>query len=234
VVLVIRLAGQYFDIAICYHGEYMMRNNSIEDTRTAEVPATQAAISRRSIRHYEPTAIPEADLRELLRLAGRAPSAYNAQPWRFVVVQDETLKAKLSEAAYGQQQILRAPATVVLYSDMNNALERMPEAMHPDMPQDKRDAGVESFRASFAGKSEAERESWGGDQSYIALGYLLLLAESLGYGTSPMLGFEPEKVKALLGLPAHAQVPALVSIGYPAEEGFRPHRLPAETLVDFR
>jgi nitroreductase len=49
-----------------------------------------------------------------------------------------------------------------------------------------------------------------------------------------MLGFEPEKVKALLDLPAHARVTALISIGYPAEEGFRPHRLPVETLVDFR
>jgi nitroreductase len=62
----------------------------------------------------------------------------------------------------------------------------------------------------------------------------LLLAEAKGLATSPMLGFEPEKVKALFGLPAHVRITALISIGYPAEEGFRPHRLPSETLVDFR
>lgn len=196
--------------------------------------AANAADSRRSIRQYEPREVPEADLRELLRLAGRAPSAYNAQPWRFVVVRDEALKRQLSAAAYGQQQILRAPATIVLYSDMASALDRMPESTHPDLPQEKRDAGVESFRASFAPQSVDERETWGVAQTNIALGYLLLLAESLGLGTSPMLGFEPERVKALLGLPAHARIPALVAIGYAAEEGFRPHRLPAESLVDFR
>jgi nitroreductase len=49
-----------------------------------------------------------------------------------------------------------------------------------------------------------------------------------------MLGFDPEKVKALLDLPAHVRVTALIAVGYPAEEGFRPHRLPVETLVDFR
>ena len=211
-----------------------MRINS-EESGIATIPtAAQAADSRRSIRQYEPTPIPEADLRELLRLAGRAPSAYNVQPWRFVVVQDPELKAKLSEAAYGQQQILRAPATIVMYSDMLSALERMPDSIHPDLPQDKRDAGVASFRATFDNQSAAEREAWGNAQANIALGYLLLLAETLGYATSPMLGFVPEKVQALLGLPDHVRIPALVTIGFAAEEGFRPHRLPAESRVEFR
>jgi nitroreductase len=211
-----------------------MRINQVQLDAATIATAPDAALSRRSIRQYEPTPIPEADLRELVRLAGRAPSAYNVQPWRFVVVQDDDLKAKLTDAAFGQQQVRRAPAVIVLYSDMESALERIPEAMHPDMPADKRDAGVESFRGSFADKTIEEREAWGNAQSNIALGYLLLLAESLGYATSPMLGFDPNKVKTLLGLPAHAHITALVSIGYAAEDGFRPHRLPADTLVDFR
>jgi nitroreductase len=210
----------------------MMRTND-ENILTA-MTTVESALSRRSIRHYAATPIPEADLRELLRLAGRAPSAYNAQPWRFVVVRDDKLKAKLAEAAFGQQQVLRAPATIVLYSDMQSALERLPEAMHPGMPADKREAGVTSFRASFSNKTVEERENWGSAQANIALGYLLLLAESFGFATSPMLGFDPDKVKALLGLPDHVRIPALISIGYPAEEGFEPHRLPSDTLVEFR
>lgn len=196
--------------------------------------AAAAAERRRSIRTYAVDDIPESELRELLRLTGRAPSAYNVQPWRFVVVRDEATKAKLAEAAYGQQQVVRAPATIVMYSDMKDALERIPEAMHPDMPEEKRNAAVASFRDSFKAKSEDECETWGAMQTNIALGYLLLLAESMGFGTSPMLGFDPEKVKSLLGLPAHVRIPAIVSIGYAAEDGFRPHRLSGETLVDFK
>ena len=211
-----------------------MRTNPETFETMIDRTTAQAALSRRSIRQYDPTPIDEADLRELLRLAGRAPSAYNAQPWRFVVVLDDAVKEKLAEAAYGQLQVLRAPATIVLYSDMANALERMPESMHPDMPADARAAGVENFRGTFANQSVEEREAWGNAQANIALGYLLLIAESLGYATSPMLGFDPEKVKALLGLPAHVRIPALVSIGRAAEDGFPPHRLPADTLVDFR
>jgi nitroreductase len=211
-----------------------MRINQTELDAATALRAPEAALSRRSIRHYAPTPIPDADLLELLRLAGRAPSAFNVQPWRFIVVQNDDLKAKLAEAAHGQQQVLRAPATIVMYSDMESALARIPEAMHPDMPADKRDAGVQGFRGTFAKQTVDERETWGNSQANIALGYLLLLAESLGYATSPMLGFDPGKVKAQLGLPAHVRITALVSIGYPAEEGFRPHRLPADTLVEFR
>jgi nitroreductase len=211
-----------------------MRINEDKLNIITETTAAEAARSRRSIRQYAPVPIEEPDLRELLGLAGRAPSAFNVQPWRFIVVQDEDLKARLAEAAHGQPQVLRAPATIVMYSDMQDALERMPEAMHPDMPADKRAAGVEGFRGSFAAKSIEEREAWGNAQSNIALGYLLLLAESRGYATSPMLGFDADRVKALLDLPAHVRIPALVSIGYAGEEGFRPHRLPIDTLVEFR
>jgi len=211
-----------------------MRFNSAQRSALVPVSAADAALGRRSIRKYEPTAIPDEELARLLELAGRAPSAFNVQPWRFIVVRDQTLKEQLSAAAYGQQQVANAPAVIVMYSDMANALERMPEAMHPGMPQDKRDAGVASFRASFEGKSVEEREAWGLNQSNIALGYLLLLAEAHGFGTSPMLGFDSSRVKELLGLPAHVTIPALVAIGYPAEEGFAPHRLPIETLVTLR
>lgn len=193
-----------------------------------------AAESRRSIRTYAQDAIPEEELRDLIRLAGRAPSAFNVQPWRFIVVQDEALKAKLAAAANNQQQVVRAPATIVMYSDMQSALERLPEAMHPDMPAENRDAGVQRFRASFETQSVDDRENWGANQTNIALGYLLLIAESKGLATSPMLGFDARKVKELLGLPEHVRIPALIAIGYPAEEGFRPHRISSETLVDFR
>ncbi len=211
----------------------MRINDARLDEMTDSATAT-AALGRRSIRHYTPTAVLEAELRELLRLAGTAPSAYNVQPWRFVVVQDDDIKTRLAEAAYGQQQVLRAPATIVLYSDMVSALERMPESMHPGMADQQRQAGVENIRGTFAKQSADEREAWGNAQSNIALGYLLLLAATFGYATSPMLGFDPDKVKTLLGLPAHVRVTALVTIGYAAEEGFPPHRLNAESLVSFR
>jgi nitroreductase len=225
---------RYFDIAKFSNGEYIVQTNMTSETAPSIVTAAKAAESRRSIRKYEAASIPREELLDLLRLAARAPSAFNAQPWRFVVVTDVALKQKLAAEAYNQQQIINAPATIVIYSDMHSALERVPESMHPGMPQKQRDAGVARFRGTFEKQSVEEREAWGLGQSNIALGYLLLLAEAKGLATSPMLGFEPEKVKELLGLPSHVRIPALIAIGYPAEDGFAPHRLPIDTLVEFR
>jgi nitroreductase len=196
-------------------------------------PIAEAADSRRSVRKFTSEPVPGSDLRELVRVAGRAPSAFNVQPWRFVVVTDAAIRERLREAAFGQPQVSGAPAVVVLYSDMRDALDTIDEAIHPDVQGEKRDAQKRSLLGSFAKRDDEDREAWGAQQSNIALGYLLLAAEGMGLGTSPMLGFQPEKVKEILGLPAHVRIPAMVALGYPAEEGFRSHRHDVERIASF-
>lgn len=193
----------------------------------------EAARTRRSIRAYEPDSITEADLREILRLTGLAPSAFNVQPWRFVVVRDPEVKARLQEAANGQKQVGSAPAVIALYSDVKDSLDRIDGVVHRDLDPERREATAARIRGLFEAKTDEEREAWGVAQSYIALGYLLLLARSYGYDTSAMTGFDPEKVKALLGLPSHVRIPAIVAIGVAAEDGFRHHRFDPETIVRF-
>jgi nitroreductase len=192
-----------------------------------------AVRNRRSIRNYQPEPITKNEILEILALAGRAPSAWNLQPWRFVVVTDPTTKQLLQAAAFGQTQVGRAPAVIVLYSDMVDALERLDGALHPAMPSPAREKSHADILGSFAAQSPRQRDQWGRCQANIALGYLLLVLESRGFGSSPMLGFDPAQVKALLGLPQHAEIAALVAFGKPAEGGRDPHRHNVETLVRF-
>lgn len=193
-----------------------------------------AARARRSVRRYKPDPIPAEDLREIIRVASLAPSAWNVQPWRFVIVEDPAVKAELREAARGQAQVTGAPAVIVLYSDMQDALDDPDAVLHPDIPAEQRPARAEGIRRAFANKSEAEREAWGAGQSYIALGFLLLAAQSMGYATSAMLGFDPEKVKRVLGLPAHVAIPAMVAIGVADERGYGHHRHDVDRIAIFR
>jgi nitroreductase len=191
----------------------------------------EAAARRRSIRAYEQGPIPRADLEAIFDVVRLAPSANNVQPWRFVVVETPALKERLAQAANDQRQVHSAPAVIVLYTDMQDVLDTVEETVHPGMPPAKAEAAAAGLRKRFAGKPDAEREAWGAGQGYIALGYLLLAAEAHGYQTSPMLGFSPEGVKELLGLPAHVRIPALVAIGRGAEPGFPHHRHPLERIV---
>lgn len=203
------------------------------NTTTEVLTVTAAAEARRSIRKYEPTPIPRAHLEEILRVTGLAPSPWNLQPWRFVIVEDAATKAKLQEAAYGQGQVGAAPAVIVMYSDMTDAITTVEETIHPGMRGPQGDKAAADIRATFGSFSDADRAAWGFAESNIALGYLLLTAQAHGYSTSPMLGFMPDKVKELLNLPADARIPALVAIGVGAEEGFPHHRHSVERIARF-
>ena len=186
----------------------------------------EAAEQRRSIRKYTAAPIPDDELREIIRLAGRAPSAWNLQPWRFVVVQDPALKAQLRVAANNQPQVTAAPAVIVLYSDMDDVLAHLDDVVAPTMKQ--------RITAFFDAKSPADRAAWGHGLAYIALGYLVLVAESRGYATSPMLGFKADEVKKLLGLPESATVAAIVALGAPDEAGVASRRHPVDRVASFR
>ncbi len=205
--------------------------HTMSNNATQILTVTEAAEARRSIRKFEPTPIPRADLAEILRVTGLAPSPWNIQPWRFVIVEDADTKAKLQEAAYGQPQVGNAPAVIVMYSDMTNAMETLEETIHPGMPDHAKVAA--DIRSTFAGFSDADRHAWGFAESNIALGFLLLTAQAHGYSTSPMLGFMPDKVKELLQLPVDARIPALIAIGVGAEDGFPHHRHSVERVARF-
>lgn len=59
---------------------------------------SQLIKSRRSIRNFKPTKVPHHVIRAILNMARWAPSAHNAQPWRFVVIDDYEVKKKLATA----------------------------------------------------------------------------------------------------------------------------------------
>ena len=206
--------------------------NAVEALVATALSVPEAAESRRSIRRYEPGPVPREDLDEILRLTALAPSAFNVQPWRFAVVETESVKRDLQAAANGQRQVGEAPAVLVLYTDMADALASVEETVHPGYG-DERAAAAQRTAAIFARKSPEEREQWALEQSYIALGVLLLVARSFGYDTSAMLGFDPAKVKAVLGLPADARVASLVALGRGAEEGFPHHRHGVERIARY-
>jgi nitroreductase len=102
------------------------------------------------------------------------------------------------------------------------------------MDPEQRERLKATAQRAYGGLAPEAREAFGATQGGIALGYLLLTAASMGFGTSPMLGFEPDKVKAVLDLPEHVRIPALIAIGRPGENGRPRHRHALQRIVTFR
>ena len=202
------------------------------ETMSTVLTVTEAAEQRKSIRKYTGKNISDQELREILRVAGLSPSPWNVQPWRVVVVQGQENLDKLKEAAYGQPQVGAASAVIVVYSDMDDAVENAFEYVHPGYGEG-RQAEAEKEQAMFNGWTLEKRQAWGHGISYIYVGFLLMAIKAHGWDSSPMLGFEPDKVRALYNLPETATFPAIIAIGEGAEEGFEHHRHSIDRIAKF-
>lgn len=77
---------------------------------------SEAIKQRRSVRAYKSKQVPEEKLQKVLNAARLAPSAHNAQDWKFVVVKDEEKRKKLAEAASDQEFIAQAPIIIAAVS----------------------------------------------------------------------------------------------------------------------
>jgi nitroreductase len=70
-------------------------------SHTIETPlsALDAIFTRRSVRAYQPKKLDEPTVRSLLDAAVQAPTAVHMEPWAFVVIQDDAILKRISDAA---------------------------------------------------------------------------------------------------------------------------------------
>jgi nitroreductase len=92
----------------------------------------ELARSRFSVRDYRETPVEDEKIRFVLEAARIAPSAANRQPWHFVVVRDEKLRAQIY-ATYGKKWIESAPVVIVACGDHELSWKRNDGKDHLDI-----------------------------------------------------------------------------------------------------
>ena len=85
---------------------------------------TEALHTRRSIRAFTPEPVAEADLTAVLQAAMTAPSAVNAQPWHFVVIDDRAILDAIPDIHPHAAMCRTAPAAIAVVAEL--ALEKIP------------------------------------------------------------------------------------------------------------
>lgn len=183
---------------------------------------TQEAIEkRRSIRKYKPDPIPDEHLRELLNSARLAPSGCNAQPWRFKIVKEEGMKARLAEAAYGQTFISQAPVVIVCCADVQGYFDgTVSGAQDLGTIGAIEDRIVTILQGRAKNLQTIERNELGpriAANVAIAIEHIVLRALDFGLGTCWIRLIDEQKVRELFGWSDNMYVVALLPIGYPAE-----------------
>src|ERR1700729_2233193 len=183
-----------------------------------EKTLSRAITERRASPSFDGSPISDADLKGILQAGLQAPSGYNMQPWRFVVVRSPEQKRKLRAASYNQPKVEEASLMIVACGDMDGwrkDLDMMIEmGLAGGMPESyaaQARSSVPNYLSSF---SADQMKLWLNKQVMLAFTSMMLMAESLGYDTAPMEGFEQDKVHEALRLPLSYWVVALLAIGH--------------------
>ena len=180
-----------------------------------------------------------AALEESLRLT---PSSYGLQPWKFIVVNDPALRAKLRPVSWNQSQVTDASHLVVFARRTEVTEADVNEFFHQMVTERGADAAkLEPYRQMMLGgvvngKDAAGQKDWAARQLYIALGQLMGAAAAMAIDTCALEGIDPDAYTEILGLQGTGyEAVVACAVGYRSSEdkyaGMKKIRFPAARVI---
>ncbi|RRA49857.1 NAD(P)H-dependent oxidoreductase [Acidipila sp. EB88] len=186
---------------------------------------------RYAVKKYNPAAkISSAQLDILLEALRLAPTSFNLQPFHLLQVTEPAVREHIrTEAAFNQPQVTEASLFFVLAAETD--VDEQTIAHSIDLAAEVRgvarstlegrESQIKGFIMSLAPE---QRLIWAQRQAYIALGVLVSAAAEAGIDVSPMEGFVPNKVDAILGLQTkRLRSTVLVAVGVHSNDDEHAH-----------
>ena len=173
----------------------------------------ESIYKRRSIKQFDPDhKMTAEEEQKLMEAAIQAPTSFNIQHWRFVILRDPDLRSKIrTELGNDQSQMTDASLLVLFTADLN-AWKKEPEWYWKNAPQE-----VADLLVGWMGPFHEGREWLQRDEAQRSIGMamqtLMLAAQGLGYQSCPMIGFDIEKVAELINLPEDHVMGPMVAVG---------------------
>ncbi|NJE77093.1 nitroreductase family protein [Thermococcus sp. ES12] len=180
----------------------------------------ELARRRKTVRKFLPDVPPREDIMTAIKVAKEAPSGMNAQPWKFVVIDDPWLKGKVRELCEGEER--------KFYSGTRGDLMAWLSAkgFTPEKPF----LSEAPYLILVFGHTKAP---YWLQSTWIAVGYLLLALEELGLGTVTYTPPNPKPVEELLKAPPEYKLQTILPVGYPADPKPKYERRKLEEVVSF-
>ncbi|MFS0635509.1 NAD(P)H-dependent oxidoreductase [Mesobacillus foraminis] len=206
---------------------------------------------RHATKEFDPNKkISEEDFRYILEAGRLSPSSVGYEPWKFVIVQNESLRRKLREVSWGAQGQLPTASHFMLIlartikdtkydseyvRDQMLNVKQIPEDIFEQML-----VRYKSFQENDLNLLENERTmlDWAGKQTYIALANMMTAAALIGIDSCPIEGFDYNKVQKILseeGLleDGHLAISVMAAFGYRAREPRPKTRKQLEDIVQW-
>ncbi|MBN2654099.1 MAG: nitroreductase family protein [Nitrospirae bacterium] len=175
---------------------------------------------RRSVNFFDPDRnIPDELLQELISVSNLAPSSFNLQPWKVVVVQKAADKKRLRQCAMDQPKVEEAPVVLVMVADpvcaeenLENMLDSWAQLgyIKPEM----KDTYKGITKNLYGSPDSIQRAYFAIKNTALFAMSLMVAAKGLGLETHPMDGFDEDCIKKEFRIPKDKIVPMIICIGY--------------------
>ena len=191
-----------------------------------------AIYQRRAVKQFDPAhrLTPEEETR-ILEAAIQAPTSFNIQHWRFVVVRDPGLRRKIrTEYGNDQAQMTDASLLIIMTADVK-AWTREPQRYWRYAPKE-----VAELLVNWMGPFHEGREWLQRDEAQRSIGMalqnMMLAAKAMGYDSCPMIGYDIDKIAELINLPRDYVMGPMLAVGKKLKDVWpKPGQLPLRELV---
>lgn len=184
--------------------------------------------------------VSDEDMRFILEVGRKSPSSFGMEAWKFLVITNEELKAKLKPFCWDQAQITSCSHLVIVLAGIDSVKVESGEVekrfARRDMPQEKLDFYINLYASHLKDTLSSDEKiyAWTAKQSAIPMANMMTAAAAIGIDSCPIEGFDKEKVEEVLQLdPSQYQLSVVLPFGYRLNEQSEQMRLAFNEVVEF-
>ena len=191
--------------------------------------------TRYTTKAYDPIRkIPKEQIARLLEILRLTPSSINIQPWHFFIADNQAAKERIAKAlvgkyAYNAPKVLDSSHTILFCTKADISEQHLDNLLAQDdisgrFKDEKAKQGQKDSRSGYVNYYRNEKgdiQRWAENQTFIALGQILLAAGIEGIDATPIGGFDEQIINDELQLTEKGLVPSvLLILGYRSENDF--------------
>lgn len=187
---------------------------------------------RRAMKRFDPEfQLSQTDKKQLLNnVMQNAPSAFNLQHWRPVLIEDNELRQQVRKIAWDQPQVTEASLLIILCAKIDT-WEKDASQVWTGVPEETQKVMVGAIDQYYRGRSQTQRDEVMRSAGIFAQTFMLL-AKDQGLDSCPMDGFDFDAMGKLIQLPEDHVVCLMIAVGKGASQPYpRIGKLPYDDLV---
>ena len=188
--------------------------------------------------------IPQEQFERLLEILRLTPSSINIQPWHYFIADNTVAKERIAKAlvgkyAYNAPKVLESSHTILFCTKADITEEHLSNLLNRDdlSGRFKDDAAKQAQNNARTGyvdyyrNEKGDIQRWAENQTFIALGQMLLAAGIENLDATPIGGFDEQIISEELGLLEKGLIPSVImTLGYRSEQDFNA-KLPKSRLT---